>query len=158
MFLVLAILLQPTDEEQALKVCETYFASMKKGEFEAAADAMHPMSLKKMRKALVGGADKEPDAQKLQIAAYWGFKTWKDLKDASDRLFFIHSCRKIGAAGAGTDAKFLGSLKKGEFVYVVAELTYREGDDVQVLPTLLVCYRDGERWKMANRGETNVGR
>lgn len=159
-------LAQDADEVEAVKVCDAYFAAVKKGEYEAAADCMHPKSLAKMREYVVRGLKAQPDRD--GIAAKLGFDGWKDLEASSHRQFFVRFCRNIknlGPEGAAMaqmisqgDAKILGAMKREEKVYVVVELKITMAGEEHVVPALHVLYRDGSRWKLANRNETNIGK
>ena len=170
MLLAAAILLTlqspPSDEEAATKVCETYFAAMKKGDFEAGADCMHPKSLKKVHETFVNQLKNESEKVRNSQSVEWGFKDWGELMSVTDRAFFVRFLKKSGEMGQGADisaalakgeTRTLGALKGGDKVYVVAEMTFTLAGEKQVVPLLNVLYRDGGRWKLANRNETNIG-
>ena len=164
--LALAVLCQEDpDIARGVRVFETYMSAMKKAEYETAADCMHPKTLTKMRAAVVGGVERRSDEEKARVAEFFGFKAWKELGEASDRTFFVHFCRNMGKMGtnvtdvvAKAEAKVMATAKREGRVYVVVELAFKDQGEDQALETLFVLYKDGETWKLANRGETNIGK
>ncbi len=153
------------DVAEGVKVFETYMSAMKKAEYETAADCMHAKTLTKMRAAVVGGVEQRSDEEKARVAEFFGFKEWKDMAAASDRTFFVHFCRNMGKMGtnvtdvvAKAEAKVQATAKREGRVYVIVELAFKDQGEDQRLETLFVLYKDGEKWKLANRGETNIGK
>ncbi len=164
--LTILALLQ-TDEEAATKVCERYFAAMKKADYDAGADCMHPKSLTKVHDAFINQLKAESEKVRNSQSVQWGFKDWSEMVAVSDKVFFVRFLKKSGVIGQGADisqalskgeTRILGALTKDEKVYVVSEMSFTVGGDRTVVPLLNVLYKDGDAWKLANLNETNIGK
>lgn len=165
---VLALQSRQSDEEKAIEVFKSYVKALKGADYERAGDLMHPKSLVKFRDGIVKSTERAPDASRQTLARKLGFGDWAELEKAAPRALFVaflSNLKELGEVGRrvidgleGSDATIIGALKKDGKVYIIAEKTAVVGTETHVTPVLQVVYMDGEHWKMAGRGESNIGK
>jgi len=156
------------DEEKAIEAFKVYVKALKDADYARAGDLMHPKSLVKFREGIVKSTEKAPDANRQTLAKKLGFADWADLEKATPRdLFvaFLSNLKELGEVGKrviggleGSEATIIGALKKDGKVYIIAEKAMVVGTETHVTPVLQVLYKDGENWKLAGRGESNIGK
>jgi hypothetical protein len=166
--LLVSILLAQSDEEKAVASFKGFQAAIKSGDHEKAADLIHPKSAAKIRDRVVASLDKSPAAVQERFLKTLGFKDVQAVKDAAPRDFFVsylknlkdlgEGPRQIMGAAEGAETTVIGTVKKDDKVYIIAESTFVVGSETHVTPVLQVAYKDGDAWKLAHRGETNIGK
>lgn len=164
----LAALAAQSDEEKAVAAFKAYHEAIKTGDHDKASDLIHPKSIGKIRDRVVASLEKTPPASQDRFLKTLGYKDLQALKDAAPRAFFAtylknlkdlgEGPKQIMGAVEGADTTVIGSLKKDDKIYIVAESTFTVGSETHVIPVLHVAYRDGDAWKLAHRGETNIGK
>jgi hypothetical protein len=166
--IVAAILAIQSDEEKAVASFKSYLAAVKSGDHEKAGDMMHPRSMGKVRERFVASLEKTPVAAQERYLKILGFKDLPALKEAAARAFFVSylkNLKEFGESGKqvmgmleGSVTTVVGTVKKDDKVYIIAESTFQVGSETHVAPVLQVAYLDGDTWKLAYRGETNIGK
>ena len=166
---ILAVLIPvQSDEEKAVASFKAYHEAIKSGDHEKAVDLIHPKSVGKIRDRVLVSLDKAPAAIQERFLKTLGFKDMQALKDSAPRAFFVAYLKNLKDLGEGpkqimgmvegAETTVVGSLKKDDKVYIIAESKFTLESETHVIPVLHVAYKDGDSWKLAHRGETNIGK
>ena len=164
--LLLGLLLhRQSDEEKALEVFKDFVRHSRNEDFQKASECIHPKSLAKIKKSILVGLSIGEAADQEKRARTLGYDDLKQVEKADPTEVYVRYQRRWqdGLPHRWLLGRYveeiIGTISKNERVYFVAMTKSSFGGGaIREEPVLFVAYKDGDKWKLADQGEADIGK